>query len=60
MLFGKGKKSLSTACVLALLSLVQYEAIKHDLRKDYYQLTEIHRSNSNFGMLQVLQVKGPA
>lgn len=59
VLFGQGKKSLSTACIFALLSLAaSTQAIKHDLRKDYYQLTEIHRSNSNFGMLQVLQVKG--
>ncbi len=58
IVFAQKKGSLNTGCFLALASLCAGTfAIKQDLRTDYYRLKEIHRSNSNFGMLQVLQVK---
>ncbi len=52
-----GRRNVGAAGVVALIALgIGYVGVRHDLQPGWTRVKELYRGNSNFGMLQVIQL----
>ncbi len=52
-----GKRNIGGAAVVALIALgIGFVGVRHDLQPHWTRAKELYRGNSNFGMLQVIQL----
>jgi spermidine synthase len=51
------RKSPAIAVICALALVVGFIGVRHDLQPRWEKVKELYRGNSNFGMLQVVQLK---